>query len=757
MRNDAEPAGDSRSPFRSLLRELRIAANLSQETLAELAGVSVSGISALERGTRTAPHRDTVALLAAALDASAAERVRLDAAALRASGPRRREPQTRDAERRINHNLPLSLTTFFGRDEEVQAVAKALTEHRLVALTGTGGIGKTRLALETAHTVGKHFSDGVWYVELAPLADPGLVAQRIAMTLGGTARHSDAGRSTAWITQLLDKQLLIVLDNCEHLLEASAVVTQQILERCPAIRILATSREALRIGGEYVVRVNPLPVPQARGGQVPAHSDLRGSPAIRLFLDRARHVAPTLKFPDEAGTWQELGSICARLDGMPLAIELAATRMTTMSLSMLSRGLAARFQLLTNGTRTALPRHQTLSALIDWSYDLLSAVEQRTLRRLAVFSGGWTLESALAVCADDDLGETGLLGVLSSLVEKSLVFVDAGTAANARYGMLETARAYALDRLRTEGEREPTARRHLDYFWDLIRRSNASWGDVPLVAWVASLQPELDNFRTALQWAVVERNDVELGAMLAVAQQTVLESSSLDQEGWRWCELALETLGPNPAPALEAPLQLALANYYMRDARYQRCLDAALRSATLYETVTRPSTRRKLSARGCRATALAIASHALTALHRYDEAARVGSEAFAVARRESETMVLIWALQSSANGADSATRRTALAEALALSRDFPPGYYFEGVTLLCLGITEFMRTISASLDVTLPRPPKALSRRNCILLTFAGRLASKQCSRLLPATSTERWPLRRMRFRASAAAGSTSC
>jgi predicted ATPase len=208
-----------------------------------------------------------------------------------------------------------------------------------------------------------------------------------------------------------------------------------------------------------VVRVNPLPVPQARGAQVPAHSDLRGSPAIRLFLDRARHVAPTLKFPDEAGTWQALGNVYARLDGMPLAIELAAARMSTMSLSMLSRGLAARFQLLTNGTRTALPRHQTLSALIDWSYDLLSAVEQRTLRRLAIFSGGWTLESALAVCADDDLEVLGALGVLSSLVEKSLVFVDAGTAASARYGMLETTRAYALDRLRSEGEREPTARR----------------------------------------------------------------------------------------------------------------------------------------------------------------------------------------------------------------------------------------------------------------------------------------------------------
>jgi predicted ATPase len=436
-------------------------------------------------------------------------------------------------------------------------------------LTGTGGIGKTRLALETARGNAGHFTDGVWYVELAPLSDPGLVAQRIAVTLGGTARHADAGRSTAWIAQLLDKQLLIVLDNCEHLLEASALVAQQILERCSGIGILATSREALRIGGEYVVRVNPLPVPQMRAGKPPAQTELGASPAVHLFLDRARHVAPTMKSADDVDSWHAIGNICARLDGMPLAIELAAARMNTMSLSTLSRGVAERFQLLTNGARTALPRHQTLFALIDWSYNLLSEAERRTLRRLAAFSGGWTLESALAVCAGDELGEIELLAVLSSLVEKSLLFENAGAATNARYGMLETTRVYARDRLKAEGEQESTARRHLDYFWELIRRSNAVWGNVPLAAWLAPLEPEVDNLCAALEWAVVERHDVELGAALAVAQQTVLEPLSLDQEGWRWCERALDALAPDPPPTLEAPLQLALANYCLRDALFR--------------------------------------------------------------------------------------------------------------------------------------------------------------------------------------------
>jgi predicted ATPase len=254
-------------------------------------------------------------LLATALNVSPAERARLDAASLRSPGPRRRDPQNTGAASDADHNIPFLLARFFGRDAEVQAGAKALTEHRLVTLTGPGGIGKTRIALETANAIVQSFADGAWCVELAPLSDPGLVAQRIAVTLGGTARHADAGRSTAWITQLIDKQLLIVLENCEHLLEASALVAQQILERCSGIRILATSREALRIGGEYVVRVNPLPVPRAHGGKSPADAELRASPAVHLFLDRARHVAPTIKSVDDVGTWNEIGSICARLDG----------------------------------------------------------------------------------------------------------------------------------------------------------------------------------------------------------------------------------------------------------------------------------------------------------------------------------------------------------------------------------------------------------------------------------------------------------
>jgi predicted ATPase/transcriptional regulator with XRE-family HTH domain len=690
MRDDAEPPGEGRSPFGHLLREFRVAASLSQESLAERAGVSSNGISVLERGARRAPHRDTVALLASALDLSADDRARLQAAAVRAAIPRSRGSQPMSKPAHGRHNLPLSLTSFHGRDAELHALTALMGEQRLVTLTGIGGVGKTRLALETGRALIERFQDGVWYVELAPLHDAGLVLQRIAATFGVSVRYEEASQGTPWIAQLVQKRLLIVLDNCEHLLDATATVTQEILERCPDVRILATSREALRVGGEYVVRVDPLAVPAVRSGRPPSLSDLRASPAIQMFLDRARHAAPTVKLSEDAAAWQTLGNVCARLDGMPLAIELAAARMNAMTLETLSRALAGRIHVLTTGARTALPRHQTLHALIDWSYDLLSAPERHVFRRLAVFSGGWTLESAQAVCAHDDVGTNEVLPILSSLVDKSLVVAIPASAAM-RYNMLETTRAYALDRLTNEGEHDVTARRHAEHFAALLRRNNATWGTVPLTGWLNPLESELDNLRAALQWCLVEGRDVLLGATIADAQDMVFGVLSLAHEGFRWCERALAALAPNPPPALEAPLQLTLANLCIREAYHERALEAALRSAALYRTLSDSFALHNPSARGCLASALSLAGWALVWLRRYDEAATIASEAVAVAREESANVLILgWALTvKSFSLNDIVTRRALLDEALALSRSLPSGYHTEGFALIGFSFAEF--------------------------------------------------------------------
>jgi predicted ATPase len=449
-------------------------------------------------------------VLANALELSVKDSERLKAAAKRTAVPRSREPRPKGAIAPVAHNLPLALTSFFGREAEVQELTDGVAGHRLVTLTGIGGIGKTRLALETARTLLESFPDGVWLVELAPLSDPDLLTQRIALTLSEPAPYEENGWSTAaLVARLIPKRLLIVLDNCEHVIDAAASVTQQLLERCSGVHILATSREALRIGGESVERVEPLRLPPGPTGHRSALADVRASPAVQLFLDRARHVAPTLKLNDDTAVWEMLGNLCSRLDGLPLAIELAAARMNSMTLETLSRALTGRFQLLTGGARTAMARHQPIYALIDWSYDILLPGEQRAFRRLAIFSGGWTLEAAQAVYAGDDTNADGLLTALSSLVDKSLVVADTSST-KIRYTMLETTRAYALNRLRAEDEHDATARRHALYFAELLRLGSAMYGILPMPQWLVPLEIELDNVRAALQWSLLGEHDIVL-------------------------------------------------------------------------------------------------------------------------------------------------------------------------------------------------------------------------------------------------------
>jgi predicted ATPase len=354
-------------------------------------------------------------------------------------------PTTRATKSAPRHNLPAQLTSFIGREREITQVAEVLTQARLVTLTGAGGVGKTRLAIEAATRVVERFADGAWFVDLAPLADPladpALVPQAVGVALGA---REEPGRPmlATLVDHLRDRELLLLLDNCEHLIEAVAQLCDALLRDCHAVRILATSRQRLGITGEGTWRVPMLQTPQApeaHGHGPMGLAELAHIEAVRLFVERATLASPA--FTLTAHTAGAVCQIVTRLDGMPLAIELAAARITMLSVEDVAARLDDRFRLLTGGSRTALPRQQTLRGAIDWSYDLLTEPERILFRRLAVFAGGWTLAAAEAVCAGEGIEPGDVLDVLAHLVDQSLVIAvtsAAGVAGLTRFGMLET-------------------------------------------------------------------------------------------------------------------------------------------------------------------------------------------------------------------------------------------------------------------------------------------------------------------------------
>jgi predicted ATPase/DNA-binding XRE family transcriptional regulator len=386
-----------------------------------------------------------------------------------------------------NHNLPLQLTSFIGREQELADIARLLRVTRLLTLCGPGGSGKTRLALQTSAAQVDRYPDGVWMVELAALADPALLPQTIATVLG----VKDPGGqllTERLAEQLRPRQLLLLLDNCEHLIGACAKLAEHLLRTCPEVTILATSRENLAIAGELVRLVPPLSLP-ALGASAPPEA-VAESEAVRLFCDRAQAVAPALTLTTANAA--AIAVICRQLDGLPLAIELAASRLRLLTLEQIVARLDDCFGLLTNGSRTALPRHQTLQALVDWSYELLSPPERSLLCSLAVFAGGWTLEAAEAVCADDNMPAGSVLDLLTHLVNKSLVVAVGPPDGEARYYLLETIRQYAYAKLAASGEAATLRRRHALYFGSPAWRSDGDLDD-------ANLRRALHLFELALQ------------------------------------------------------------------------------------------------------------------------------------------------------------------------------------------------------------------------------------------------------------------
>jgi non-specific serine/threonine protein kinase len=497
--------------FGDVLRRYRLAAGLTQDELAERAGLSAHGISDLERGARRFPQQDTVARLSQALGLEASQRAELQAAGRRLanagavgqdsdlSDPVARPSATAAVQARLPRtNLPVEITSFVGRESELREVTRLLGATRLLTLVGAGGSGKTRLAVRVATEFLEMYDEGVWLVDLAPLAQPHLVPHAAAAAVGVREQPGQALLETL-VDSLRPRQLLLVLDNCEHLIDACAQLTDALLRRCSGVQILATSRQPLGLAGETTWRVPPLRAVNPE--HLPAVAGaLTQYEAVRLFVDRALAVQPSFRVSNENAP--AVAQICHRLDGLPLAIELAAARVNVLAPEQIAERLDDRFELLTGGNRTALPRQKTLRALVDWSYELLSDDEQRLFRRVSVFAGAWTLEPAEAIAADDTLQSNRILDVLAGLVDKSLVAAEDQSGGRMKYRILETLREYAAEQLRLAGEEGLVRDRHLRWYLALAERAEPELWEPDQAMWFGVLESEHDNFRAALDWSV---------------------------------------------------------------------------------------------------------------------------------------------------------------------------------------------------------------------------------------------------------------
>lgn len=431
------------------------------------------------------------------------------------------------------NNLPAQLTSFIGREKEIREAKEKLSSAKLLTLIGPGGTGKTRLSIQLGTEVLPNFTDGVWFIELAPLANPALILQTIASVLNVRAQMGVSLKDIV-IDYLRAKNLLLIFDNCEHLVEACAQLADEFLHHAPNIKIIASSREALGIGGETVYRVPSLSLPnQAQASR----EALAGFESIQLFVERARAANPKFYLTEKNAS--SVAQICRRLDGIPLALELAAARVTVFSAEQIATRLDDRFKLLTGGSRTALPRQQTLRALIDWSYDLLSEDERALLRQLSVFAGGWVFEAAEAICNDLDV-----LSLLTQLVNKSLITMD-DEGAEPRYRLLETVRQYARDKLMEAGEAEQMRNCHLAYFVQLTENAEQELREGSAMSWINRLEAESDNLRAAFEWGL--ETNVTAVLVMAHSLQYFWYRRGYETEGRRWIAQAFEQIQSLPA------------------------------------------------------------------------------------------------------------------------------------------------------------------------------------------------------------------
>jgi predicted ATPase/transcriptional regulator with XRE-family HTH domain len=557
--------GDESPGFGELLRQHRLAAGLTQEELAERAGLSERGISDLERGARNRPHRATVGLLADALGLRGVVRTTFVRAAPRSIG------HTAARSERAAAQFPLPMAPLIGRQQERVGLTALLRDGpaRLVTLTGPGGVGKTRLAIEVASELANVFAEGVWFVPLDPLREPGLVVPAIAQALG--LREMGGRHLRERLTDYLHgRHMLLVLDNFEHVVAAAPDVAV-LLTTCSQLSVLVTSRDLLHLSGEHSFPVPPLTLPDPRAVSSPA--DLMAFEAIRLFLARAEAIQPGFALTEANAT--TVATICARLDGLPLAIELAAARVGHLPLGALLERLVGTVQhpaglgVLTGGVRDLPGRLRTMRDAIAWSHDLLSLEEQHLFRQLAVFRGGFTLDAVEAVGTELG-GDREVFDLVSSLVDKSLLRREEREDVP-RYRMLETVREFGLEQLVTSNELEAARREHGMYFLALAElAAPALWGPEP-GAWLDRLETERDNLREALIWAH-EQHATELECRLAIALQWFWRSRGPVGEGRRWTEALLaDTL--EVAPALRAALLMGAGHLAMTQGEFARAAE----------------------------------------------------------------------------------------------------------------------------------------------------------------------------------------
>ena len=455
------------------------------------------------------------------------------------------------------NNLPARLTPLVGRDRELEEIEVLLGKSRLVTLAGAGGVGKTRLACQIGNAMLGAFDDGVWLVELATISDGGMVAQAIAAALG-LSESGNGAMLEAVLDYLRDKNLLLLLDNCEHVVAGAARTAQSILQKCPGVTILATSRETLGIPGERAYRTPSLAVPSVENARGITAAQALAYGAVGLFVERA--VSADGGFALTDGNAAVVCEICRRLDGIALAIELAAARVRVLSVNDLAQRLDERFRILSGGSRTALPRQQTMRATIDWSYDLLRSQERTFFRWLAVFADSFSLERVESVASDAG-GEFDALDLLASLVEKSLVQIDPGTD-ETRYRLLESTEQYAREKLIENGELETASRAHARAYLSFAQQLEARLETLPDPAWLALAEPEWENWRAALAWSLASGSDVQTGQELVVALRAVwIRIARAALEGRRWVQAALDAV--DARTPLELAGRLEMANVYV--------------------------------------------------------------------------------------------------------------------------------------------------------------------------------------------------
>ena len=545
----------------------------------------------------------------------------------------------------INHNLPAQLTSFIGREKEIAEIKALISplpkgeglgvrETRLVTLTGSGGAGKTRLSLQVGTECLNQFSDGVWLAELAPVTDPTLIPQTL-FSIFNLRESSHRSAQEILIEHLRSKTLLLILDNCEHLIETCAQISEDLLHACPKLKILASSREALGIAGEAAYRVPSLNTPDPE--HLPSLNELEKADSIRLFIERAATAKPGFALTEDNAS--SLAQICYRLDGIPLALELAASRMRVLTPEQIAARLDDRFRLLTGGSRTAMPRQQTLRAMIDWSYSLLTEQEKTLFRRLAVFVGGWTLEAAESVCADveqDGILPHDILDLLTRLVDKSLVITEE-VMGETRYHRLETIRQYSREKFFETNEVESIRNWHLNFFVRFAEQVDEKLKGRDQVIWHNRMSEEQDNLRAALEWGLNRNPDSAL--RIAGAANLFWTAGGYSAEGFRWTQKALERIEKIPIPTditteqrltARARALRGLTRLYLSLGDNANAKRAAEESVALYR---QSSDRRGLS------FALVVLAYPLEFLGERIQAETILHENYAIARAEGDVYV----------------------------------------------------------------------------------------------------------------------